>query len=183
MTAKTFNQSQSQDWTTCYLGLGSNLANEIGTPLEHLTRAITELNSNPQIRNLVASSFYSSNPMGPQDQPDFVNAVVGFETDLTPMALLDTCQALETGARRERLRHWGERSLDVDVLLFGDQVIHEPRLTVPHVGLFERNFVLVPLQEIAPNLIINGNPISSYSESQNLSGIHRICEANQRDKL
>ncbi len=177
------SQTPNQNWTTCYLGLGSNLANELGVPIEHLKRAIATLKANFQIRNLIASSFYGSAPMGPQDQPDFVNAVVGFETGLTPIALLDVCQALETGAKRERLRHWGERSLDVDVLLFGNQVIDEPRLIVPHAGLTERNFVLVPLREIAPNLIINGNPISSYSESQNLSGIHQICEANQRDKL
>lgn len=176
------SQPLSPNWTTCYLGLGSNLATEFGTPIEHLTRAIDKLNANSQIRNLVASSFYGSIPMGPQDQPDFVNAVVGFETNLTPIALLDVCQALETDARRERLRHWGERSLDVDVLLVGDQVIHEPRLTVPHAGLTARNFVLVPLIEIAPNLLINGNPISSYPESQNSSGIHKI-ESNQRGKL
>ncbi|WP_169392643.1 MULTISPECIES: 2-amino-4-hydroxy-6-hydroxymethyldihydropteridine diphosphokinase [Psychrobacter] len=177
------SQTPNQNWTQCYLGLGSNLANELGTPIEHLTRGIAKLKANSQIRNLVASSFYGSIPMGPQDQPDFVNAVVGFETNLTPIALLDVCQALETDARRERLRHWGERSLDVDVLLFGDQEIHEPRLIVPHLGITERNFVLVPLIEIAPNLIINGTPISSYPESQNLSGIHRICDADQRGKL
>lgn len=176
------SQTPNQNWTTCYLGLGSNLANELGVPIEHLKCAIALLKANPQIRNLIASSFYGSAPMGPQDQPDFVNAVVGFETKLTPIALLEVCQALETDAKRERLRHWGERSLDVDVLLFGDQVIHEPRLIVPHEGLTERNFVLVPLIEIAPNLVINGNPISSYPESQNLSGIHKI-ESNQRGKL
>lgn len=167
----------SQLWTRCYLGLGSNLANEIGSPLAHLQLAIAALKANSDFRSVIVSSFYRSAPMGPQDQPDFVNAVVELETQLSPMDLLDACQALETKARRERLRHWGERSLDVDVLLYGDDRVNEPRLTVPHPGIFDRSFVLVPLAEIAPNLILSGQPIQQFLQRQNADGLTRINEA------
>lgn len=163
--------TNSKEWMTCYVGLGSNLANELGSPIEHVQQAVTRLREHSDIRDVSVSSFYSSAPMGPQDQPNFVNAVAGFETTLTPIELLDMCQALEYGARRERLRHWGERSLDVDILLYGQQQINEPRLTVPHVGLTERNFVLIPLRELASTLMIAGASIDSYPQSNDWTGL------------
>lgn len=166
--------STEHSWTKCYLGLGSNLANELGSPAQHLRQAIATLTQQQTIRGVQVSSFYTSAPMGPQDQPDFINAVVGFETTLAPLELLDWCQQLELGAKRARLRHWGERSLDVDVLLYGQAQIHEPRLIVPHAGLIERNFVLVPLREIAPELIIAGIPISHYLPSDDWTGLIRL---------
>lgn len=167
----TKTSANSQDWISCYVGLGSNLANELGSPIEHLQQAVAELRDHSGIREVRVSSFYRSAPMGPQDQPDFINAVAEFETTLTPIELLDVCQALEYGARRERLRHWGERSLDVDILLYGQQHINEPRLTVPHVGLTERSFVLIPLRELAPTLMIAGKPINSYPQSDDWTGL------------
>lgn len=161
----------SNDWTTCYLGLGSNLANELGSPIEHLRQALDSLENHKDIRQLQVSSYYASAPMGPQDQPDFVNAVVGLKTRLAPFKLLAFCQQLETQAQRERLRRWGERSLDVDILLYGQQYINEPTLTVPHAGLHERNFVLVPLRELAPNIMINAQPISNYNPSEDWTGL------------
>ena len=162
------------EWITCYLGLGSNLANELGSPLEHIKQAVSGLREHGDIREVRVSSFYGSAPMGPQDQPDFINAVAGFETTLTPIALLDVCQALEYGARRARLRHWGERSLDVDILLYGHQKINEPRLIVPHAGLSERNFVLIPLRELAPEVVIGGESISRYPQSENWAGLELL---------
>ena len=109
--------------------------------------------------------------MGPQDQPDFVNAVAGFETTLTAFELLSFCQQLEQLAKRARLRHWGERSLDVDILLYGELQITEPQLTIPHAGLCERNFVLVPLRELAPNLMIMDKPIADHPQSYDWTGL------------
>ncbi|WP_367104957.1 2-amino-4-hydroxy-6-hydroxymethyldihydropteridine diphosphokinase [uncultured Psychrobacter sp.] len=166
--------ASTEDWTLCYVGLGSNLATELGSPIQHLQQALTSLAANLQIRELSASSFYVSVPMGPKDQPDFVNAVAGFETTLKPLELLSFCQQLEQAARRARLRHWGERSLDVDILLYGQEQIMTPELTVPHAGLIERNFVLLPLRELAPKLTIAGKPISYYELSSDWTGLKRL---------
>lgn len=163
--------SNGMSWVTCYVGLGSNLENELGSPVEHLQQAVVAMQENKQIRAVRVSSFYASAPMGPQDQPDFVNAVVGFETTLTTFELLAFCQALEQQAKRARLRRWGERSLDVDILLYGDIKISEPQLTIPHAGLHERNFVLLPLRELAPELIILNKPITDYPSSDDWTGL------------
>ncbi len=163
--------SNGMTWVTCYVGLGSNLENELGSPVEHVQQAIVAMQENKQIRAVRVSSFYASAPMGPQDQPDFVNAVVGFETTLTAFELLAFCQALEQQAKRARLRRWGERSLDVDILLYGGIKISEPQLTIPHAGLHERNFVLLPLRELAPELIILNKPITDYASSDDWTGL------------
>ena len=158
-------------WFISYVGLGSNLTNELGSPAEHLQQAVKSLRQHAQIRNVEVSSLYASDPMGPQDQPDFVNAVAGFETTLPPFELLSFCQQLEQMAKRARLRHWGERSLDVDILLYGELQITEPQLTIPHAGLCERNFVLVPLRELAPNLMIMDKPIADHPQSYDWTGL------------
>lgn len=168
------DSNHNSSWVKCYLGLGSNLANELGSPSEHLQQAIISLAQQQAIRDVQASSFYASTPMGPQDQPDFVNAVVGCETSLQPLELLALCQQLETGAKRARLRHWGERSLDVDILLYGQAEINEPQLTIPHAGLAERNFVLLPLRELAPEVLIAGKPIATYPLSTDWAGLKRL---------
>jgi len=164
----------SNNWVTCYLGLGSNLSNELGSPIEHLQQALVSLEQHTAVRQLRVSSNYASAPMGPQDQPDFINAVVEVETTLTPLELLAFCQQLEAQAQRERLRRWGERSLDVDILLYGQQQIDEPTLMVPHAGLHERNFMLVPLRELAPELMIKDQPVSAYPLSADWSGLKLI---------
>ena len=172
---KCVNDDSERSWITCYVGLGSNLANELGSPVEHLEQAFEMLQGEEEIRTVRISSFYASTPMGPQDQPDFVNAVAGFETTLTPFELLDFCQQLEQQAKRARLRHWGERSLDVDILLYGDERIAESRLMIPHAGLYERNFVLVPLRELAPELMIAGKSIVDYSQSSDWTGLKLLA--------
>ena len=167
---------EADSWITCYLGLGSNLANELGSPMVHVQQAIDGLIQHEGIHNVRVSSFYASAPMGPQDQPDFINAVVELETSLAPLALLDVCQALEQSAKRARVRHWGERSLDVDLLLYGQAQIAEPRLTVPHAGLGERNFVLIPLQELAPDIVIAGQPINRYAQASDWTGLNILAD-------
>lgn len=163
----------STHWVTCYLGLGSNLVTDLGSPIEHLQQAVSRLDQHEDVRHLQVSSYYASAPMGPQDQPDFINAVVALETRLSPFELLALCQQLEKQAQRARLRRWGERSLDVDILLYGQQQIHEPTLTIPHAGLFERNFVLVPLRELAPEMIMKDKPLSAYPQSADWTGL--VC--------
>ena len=165
------NSTDNSNWVTCYVGLGSNLANELGSPADHLQQALAVMRAHEQVREVSVSSFYASAPMGPQDQPDFVNAVAGFETTLTPYELLTFCQQLESMAKRARLRRWGERSLDVDILLYGETQITDPTLTIPHAGLSERNFVLIPLRELAPNLNIAGKSIGDYSQSRDWTGL------------
>lgn len=164
-------------WVTCYIGLGSNLANDLGSPVEHLQQALVSMQDHENIRDVSVSSFYASAPMGPQDQPDFVNAVAGFQTTLAPFKLLMFCQQLEQQAKRARLRRWGERSLDVDILLYGDIQMTDPQLTIPHAGLPERNFVLIPLKELAPDLKISGIPIQEYSQSADWTGLTRLSNS------
>ncbi len=133
-----------------YIGLGSNLEE----PEVQLRRARQALEALPESRLLGFSRLYRSVPMGPQDQPDYINAVVLIDTRLEPHALLDALQAIETAQGRVRGRRWGERTLDLDILLYGDDQIATERLTVPHPGLAERNFVLYPLAELAPELVL-----------------------------
>lgn len=131
-----------------YIGLGSNLQG----PTQQLTSALAELAAHPDLILKNTSDLYSSKPVGPQDQPDYVNAVAELHTDLAPEALLDVLQHIENQHNRVRLRHWGERTLDLDILLYGDNIINTPRLTVPHKEMYNRSFVLYPLAQIAPQL-------------------------------
>ena len=135
-----------------YIGLGSNLNN----PVQQVHAALLELHKSAKIILNRYSSLYQSEPMGPQDQPDYINAVARVTTTLSPDALLDVLQHLEVEHGRVRGRHWGERSLDLDLLLYGDLQMQTPRLTVPHPGIGERPFVLYPLQEVDPLLEIPG---------------------------
>jgi len=133
-----------------YIALGSNLER----PEQQLKKAIIALQSLPESCLLKVSSLYGSSPMGPQDQPDYINAVVKIETALEPLALLDQLQALEAAFGRVKGERWGARVLDLDLLLYGDQVIDYPRLQVPHMGISERAFVLLPLSELVDELLI-----------------------------
>ncbi|MGL5288714.1 MAG: 2-amino-4-hydroxy-6-hydroxymethyldihydropteridine diphosphokinase [Aeromonas sp.] len=137
--------------TEVFIAIGSNLAD----PLGQARRAIGALAMLPASRLLQASSFYSSCPMGPADQPDYVNAVAQLRTHLAPLALLDQLQKIEQEQGRVRKdERWGPRTLDLDLLLYGNQVIHHERLVVPHYGMQQRDFVLLPLAEISPALIL-----------------------------
>jgi 2-amino-4-hydroxy-6-hydroxymethyldihydropteridine diphosphokinase len=136
-----------------YLGLGANL----NSPLEQLMQAVSALIHLPQSQLAAVSSFYGSRPMGPQDQPDYVNAVAALDTRLTPETLLDELQRIELEQGRQRKEdRWGPRTLDLDILLYGEAMLATPRLTVPHYGLHQREFVVYPLLELAPSLHIPG---------------------------
>ena len=140
-------------WTQCYIGLGSNL----GESQDTLAAALSALAENDSIQNIEVSSYYQSKPHGPQDQPDYLNAVAGFESTLAPEPLLDVLQAIENKYGRVRTgERWTARTLDLDILLFGQQVINTPRLIVPHAWMTQREFVLYPLYEIAPHLCLPG---------------------------
>lgn len=144
-----------------YIALGSNL----NQPIKQLNEALTALGQIPQTRLLCQSSFYQSKPLGPQDQPDYVNAVALLETDLAPLVLLDQLQQIENNQGRVRLRRWGERTLDLDILLYDNKVIQEERLTVPHYDMQNREFVLIPLYEIAPQLVLpDGTPVKELAQ-------------------
>ena len=144
-----------------YIALGSNLH----TPREQLKRALNALAQLPQTQLMAVSSFYRSKPHGPQDQPDYLNAVVEISTALSPLALLDELQRIENEQGRVRLRRWGERTLDLDILLYGDEIIQTERLTVPHYDMHNREFVIVPLAEIAPNLVLpNGQKLAELAD-------------------
>lgn len=132
-----------------YIGLGANL----DQPQQQLEQALQELARLPNVTLVTQSSLYHSKPVGPQDQPDYVNAVAALETDLEPLALLDALQQLEQDHGRIRQRHWGERTLDLDIILIDDCVIDSERLQVPHPFAQQRSFVLYPLAEINPQLI------------------------------
>lgn len=136
-----------------YVGLGSNLDG----PREQVEEGLRELDRLPETELEQASSLYRSAPMGPQDQPDYVNAVARLRTRLAPEALLDELQAIEQKHGRVRRRHWGARTLDLDILLYGDRVLLTSRLRVPHPGLAQRDFVLYPLAEIGAHLDIPGH--------------------------
>ncbi|MCW9698252.1 MULTISPECIES: 2-amino-4-hydroxy-6-hydroxymethyldihydropteridine diphosphokinase [unclassified Avibacterium] len=133
-----------------YIALGSNLA----TPVQQLENALHALGQLPHSQLMRVSHFYQSKPLGPQDQPDYVNAVACLATALSPLALLDELQRIEQEQGRVRLRRWGERTLDLDILLYGDDIIQSERLTIPHYDMQNREFVIVPLYDIAPNLIL-----------------------------
>lgn len=127
-----------------FIGLGSNL----DEPLSQLKRAIAFLQQAKEVELLNISSFYISSPMGPQDQPDYINAVVELNTDLSAENLLDFLQAIENQQGRVRSERWGARTLDLDILLYGCEAINTERLVVPHYGISERNFVLYPLADL-----------------------------------
>ncbi len=132
-----------------YIGLGSNL----GDSRQILTEAVHKLASLGQVKT---SRLYQSPPMGPKDQPNYLNAAVQLLTDLAPLALLDELQRFEQESGRVRLRHWGERTLDLDLLLYGQEQIQHERLTVPHAGVMERDFVLIPLLDLDAELQLKG---------------------------
>ncbi len=132
---------------TAYIALGSNMGDKIAScrkALDLLSRAgrVTKV-----------SSFYSTEPVGYPEQEDFINAVAELETNLTPLALLAVCHVIEDKLGRSRLLHWGPRTIDLDILLYGDQVVDNSELTIPHPLMTERKFVLIPLCEIAPQAV------------------------------
>lgn len=136
-----------------YIGLGCNL----GDRLQNLHSAIDALDALSSTSHIRCSSFYESEPMGPADQPDYINAVVGLLTTQQPHELLQDLQLIEQQHGRVRTgERWGARTLDLDLLIYGHQQINTEVLTVPHPGIPDRSFVLLPLSELAPDIDIPG---------------------------
>ena len=159
---------------TSYIALGSNLEN----PGLQLQRAVDEIDSTAGITLTGCSRLYISEPVGPEGQPDYCNAVVRVDTSLEPIALLDAMQAIENNHGRVRTVHWGPRTLDLDILLYGNQIIESERLTVPHYQMHVRNFVLCPLSDIAPELVLpTGLSISKLLNELGSDGLQVIAEA------
>jgi 2-amino-4-hydroxy-6-hydroxymethyldihydropteridine diphosphokinase len=158
-----------------YIGLGSNLDN----PEQQIASALLNLNEIKGCRLIKDSGLFKSPPMGPQDQPDYLNAVALIETTLNAEILLDQLQLIENNHGRIRSRYWGERTLDLDILLYGNDMISTERLTVPHIGLTQREFVLYPLQKISPELNVPGKGnIMDLIEACPVSGIEYLGAIN-----
>lgn len=143
--------------------------------MAQVERALEALTRLPETRREAISSLYRTPPMGPPGQPDYINAVAALSTRLTPHRLLDELQAIERAHARVRAERWGPRTLDLDILLFGEERLADARLSVPHPGIAERAFVLLPLCEIAPALSIPGvGPAAALRARINAEGISRL---------
>ena len=151
--------------TLAYIAIGSNLA----SPLEQVNAAVQALGEIPQSKIVAVSSFYRTPPLGPQDQPDYLNAAVVLETALDAETLLDNTQRIELQQGRVRkAERWGPRTLDLDIMLFGHETINTERLTVPHYDMKNRGFMLWPLFEVVPDLIFpDGIPLRTILDNLN----------------
>ena len=159
-------------WTPAYVALGSNLDD----PRAQVGRAFDALARLPDTRLVARSPSYRSAPLGPVSQPDFVNAVAGLLTQLAPRALLDALKSLEAALGREApVVRWGPRRIDLDLLVHGAARVEEPGLSVPHPGLAERAFVLLPLADVAPDLEVPGlGRVRSLAARVGSQGLARI---------
>jgi 2-amino-4-hydroxy-6-hydroxymethyldihydropteridine diphosphokinase len=155
-----------------YIGLGSNLAE----PHQQLRAALAAIAGLPRTTLASTSSFYASDPLGPADQPRYVNAVAALDTELAPLELLDALQRIELEQGRVRkAERWGPRTLDLDILLFGSRVLAEERLTLPHYHMHARAFVLYPLAEIAPRLQLpDGRSLDQLLAACPYEGLERL---------
>ncbi|WP_438869451.1 2-amino-4-hydroxy-6-hydroxymethyldihydropteridine diphosphokinase [Pseudomonas sp. L1(2025)] len=157
-----------------YIGMGSNLA----APDQQLRSAVEALAQLPGTALVGVSAFYQSDSLLP-GQPRYTNAVAALDSDLAPLDLLDALQAIENDQGRERLERWGPRTLDLDILLFGEQLIDAPRLRVPHYQMHLRAFVLYPLAELAPAglQLPDGQTLSELLAACPFVGLERISTA------
>ena len=158
-------------WLTAYLALGSNL----GDRLDHLREAALNLAGMAGVRVVAASAIYRTEPVGPADQPDYANQVLRVETALPPEALLAAAITTERRAGRTRERPDGPRTLDVDLLFFGEEIIARQQLVVPHPRLHRRRFVLVPMAELDPDFV---HPVLKRTMAELLATLadpHRVA--------
>ena len=156
---------------TVYVALGANLA----SPKAQLDQACQALKSLASDGQVSVSPYYQSAPMGDVPQPDYLNGVACFTTDLAPLALLDALQAIENEQGRVRQIRWGARTLDLDLLLYGDWQLDIPRLKVPHYGMKSRSFVLIPLFDLSPELTLPcGTPLASLINPELKSQVQQL---------
>ena len=154
-----------------FIGLGSNL----GDPAAQIRRAMQALAAMPETRLVRRSALYRNPPAGYRDQPEFVNAVASIETWLAPRDLLDQLLAIERAHGRVRDFHNGPRTLDLDILLYGERIVREPGLTIPHPRMLQRAFVLVPLAEIAPDAVVpGGGRVAELAAKLDASGMIKL---------
>ena len=140
-------------WRPVYVGLGSNL----DAPATQIERAIAAIRRLPEVRVIAESPRYRSPPMGPKDQPDYINAALSLLTTRSARELLSELQAIELAQGRSRSgQRWGPRTIDLDLLIYSNEQIDSAELALPHPGIAERNFVLLPLRDVAPHLQIPG---------------------------
>lgn len=152
----------------CYIALGSNL----DQPLAQVTLALKEIAELPETTLQAASPWYQSVAIGPGQQPDYLNGVAEIKSALAPLELLSALQHIEQLHRRQRLQRWGPRTLDLDILLYGDQRIDLPQLQIPHPRMLERSFVVYPLYDLAPLLQLpDGTPLKHHRQSLSHKGL------------
>lgn len=159
------------------LGLGGNL----GDPVAAFAKALTRLARHPAVFAVRPSSVYRTAPWGKLDQPEFLNMAALVETDLPARALLDLCLTLEREGGRERRERWGPRTLDIDILTYGRKIIDEPGLQLPHPRIAERAFVLAPLAEIAPGMVIDLSDAATLKGALSTKDVRR--DAIESDRL
>jgi len=170
VNANTLNTREVH--TGIYIGLGSN----IEQPYLQIKNAITALNNLPDTRVVNDSGYFKSRPMGPEDQPDYVNAVAELQTALDAEELLEHCQSIERQQGRIKKRHWGERTIDLDILLYADQRIETDDLTVPHTGICLRDFVYLPLLKLNSEIEIPAKGL--LHDIVQPAGVHALKTSN-----
>ncbi len=155
-----------------YIGLGANL----NDPYETIRSAISALSELPCCEFVAPSRIYSSKPMGPVNQPDYVNAVVLLKTSLSAHEVFQlTCELEQKHGRVRDGEHWGPRTLDLDILLYGQHIIKDEQLTVPHYGLQDREFVVFPLLDISPELVLPcGTRLQNVASKLSLNGMNAL---------
>lgn len=154
-----------------FLGLGSNQGDRAAL----LADALARLDSAPGVRLMALSSLYATAPVGPQDQPEFLNLAVEVSTSLLPQELLATCLGIETALGRVRSGRWGPRTIDIDLLLYGDRRVEEAGLELPHPRMLGRAFVLQPLAEIAGARPLEGRTIAEWAAAAGTAGVRRVA--------
>jgi 2-amino-4-hydroxy-6-hydroxymethyldihydropteridine diphosphokinase len=155
---------------SAFLGIGGNLGDRLG----FLTEAVRRLHQPPRMRVDAVSSVYESKPLGAATQPDYLNAVLRVATLHSPHELMAECLRIETALGRVRRERWGPRTIDIDILLYDDATIADAALTLPHPQMRARNFVLIPLAEIAPDLVLGGASIQTFAGRIDSAGLRKL---------
>ncbi len=159
---------------TAFLGLGGN----VGDPVASMAEALHRLDLHPQCAVRAVSRLYRTPPWGKTDQDWFFNAAAAIETSLAPHDLLDLCLDIERAMKRVRDQRWGPRTLDMDILAYGDLALSDERLTLPHPRMKDRAFVLMPLADIAPDLMLDGRTVKAWLADADKTGIE-IADENR----
>lgn len=153
-----------------FLGLGGNL----GDPAQSMAAALRMLDASDRVSVVAVSSLYRTPPWGKLDQPDFLNVTAEVATSLAPLELLELCLDVERRLKRLRIERWGPRLIDIDVLLHGDSHVSDAGLEIPHPRMLDRAFVMVPLAEIAPELMLAGRSAAEWAATLDSTGITKL---------